>query len=416
MNSPPDPLLLSGVTVVDPVAGDREDASILIGTDGRVAAVGDRDEVLARTGATGFREARTTGYVVPGLVNMHVHLGLALPGPMSEAVDAARDAQVVLLMADAAARTLQCGVTTVRLVGERNYLDMDLRAAIQRGAVPGPRIFTAGHALCCTGGHGWDADGLEADGPDGFVRATRLQIRAGADVIKVCVSGGIAGEHEAIDTPQLTAAELRAVIETAHAWGKQVTAHASSSATVRQAVELGLDGVEHGYHLDEETVALMAEHGTWYVPTITVSRCKEFFEASQVPDWMMQRALAAGPDHWATLQRAIRAGVRIVMGSDMPPYAPFDGTSATVREMEFMQEAGMSAGEVLAAATSRAAQWLGAGDLGTLGAGAQADLLLLRDDPRRDISALRSLRAVVQGGLVVRDDHHDLAPWARAVA
>ena len=175
-------------------------------------------------------------------------------------------------MAGAAARTLGAGVTTVRLVGETDYLDIALRRAVEAGDVPGPRIFTACHALCCTGGHGWDADAMEADGADGFARATRLQLRAGADLVKVCISGGIAGEHEQIDTPQLTDDEMRAVIETAHAWGKQVTAHAGSSATVQAALALGLDGVEHGYSLDEETVRLMAERGTWYVPTITVSR------------------------------------------------------------------------------------------------------------------------------------------------
>lgn len=416
MNTPDTPVLLSGVTVVDPLAGDLEDAALLIGADGRVVALGTREEVLARVGPGEVRQARTDGYVVPGLINMHVHLGLALPGAMSEAVDGASDAQVVLLMADAAARTLRAGVTTTRLVGESRYLDIDLRAAIERGAVPGPRIFTACHALCCTGGHGWDADGLEADGADGFARATRLQLRAGADLVKVCVSGGIAGEHESIDTPQLTEDEVRAVIETAHAWGRQVTAHAASSATVAQALRLGLDGVEHGYSLDEETVALMAAQGTWYVPTITVSRCREFYELHQVPDWMMERALGAGPEHWATLQRAIAAGVRIVMGSDMPPYAPFDGTTATVREMEFMEEAGMSARDVLASATSRAAEWLGADDLGTLSPGAWGDLLVLDEDPRESVSALRSLRAVVQGGRVVRDDRHKLTAWTQVQA
>lgn len=411
MTSVIDPVLLSGVTVVDPAAGDHEDAAVLIGADGRVQATGPREEVLRAAGASTAREVQTSGYVMPGLINMHVHLGLALPGAMSDAVDGDNDAQTVLLMADAAARTLSAGVTTTRLVGESRYLDIDLRAAIRRGAVPGPRIYTACHALACTGGHGWESDALQADGADGFARATRQQLRAGADLIKVCVSGGIAGEHESIDTPQLTMDEVRAVIETAHAWGKQVTAHAASSATVLPALRLGLDGVEHGYSLDTETVELMAQQGTWYVPTITVSRCREFFELHQVPDWMMQRALDAGPEHWASLQRAIAAGVRIVMGSDMPPYAPFDGTTATVREMEFMEEAGMSATDVLAAATSRAAEWLGAPDLGTLSPGSWGDLLLLTDDPRDGISALRSLRAVVQGGRAVRDDHHELVAW-----
>jgi imidazolonepropionase-like amidohydrolase len=153
--------------------------------------------------------------VLPGLVNMHVHLGLALPG-MPKPAD---DVELALAMAGSARATLQAGVTTVRLVGESNYVDFALRRAIEAGTLDGPRVFTAGHALCCTGGHGWDADALEADGADGFRRATRAQLRAGADLIKVCISGGIAGEYERIDTAQLTDAELAAVIETAHDLG-----------------------------------------------------------------------------------------------------------------------------------------------------------------------------------------------------
>ncbi|MFK5583457.1 metal-dependent hydrolase family protein [Serinicoccus sp. LYQ131] len=406
-------LLLHGPVVLDPETGTELGDTLLVDPDGTVAAVGSRADVMATLPGTDPppREVRTTGYALPGLINMHVHLGLALPGAMSQGWDTEDDAQTVLVMADSAARTLRAGVTTARLVGESRYLDMTLRAAIRRGAVPGPRLFTAGHALCCTGGHGWEADALEADGADGFARATRLQLRAGADLVKVCISGGIAGEHEDIDTPQLTDAELAAVIDTAHAWGKQVTAHAGSSDTVRAALALGLDGVEHGYSLDEETIALMVERGTWYVPTISVSRCRDFFELHEVPQWMIDRALSAGPEHWATLQRAIAAGVRIVMGSDMPPYAPFEGTTATVREMELMQEAGMSAHEVLRSATSLPAEWLGTPGLGRLLPGSPADLVLLQDDPTADVSALRGLRAVVSGGRVVRDDHDELGAW-----
>lgn len=399
-------------TVVDAVGGRRDDHALWVGSDGTIRAVGPSQEVLerAREDDPGVHVDEIDGLLAPGLVNMHVHLGLALPGPMSEQVDQASDAEYVLLMADAAARTLHAGITSVRLVGESRFLDIALRQAVQRGSLPGPRIWTACHALCCTGGHGWESDAQEADGAEGFRRATREQIRAGADLIKVCISGGIAGLHEQIDTPQLTDGEMAAVIETAHAWGRQVTAHAGPADVISRAIDLGLDGVEHGYQLTEDIVARMARKSVYYVPTITVSRCTDFFVANGVPDWMIERALSAGPRHWESLQLAIGAGVPIAMGSDMPPYAPYDGTTATVREMEFMQEAGMNPTEVLAAATTTGAGWLGQSDvIGALAEGHQADMVVLSTDPTRDISAYRTVRAVLKGGVVHRDDLHEFA-------
>ncbi|HEY3504479.1 MAG TPA: amidohydrolase family protein [Actinocatenispora sp.] len=393
--------------------GVTTDRGIWIDQTGEIRAVGASDDVLAEArGATVVDMAGA--YVMPGLTNMHVHLGLGLPGGMAEAVQRANLAELVLLMADSARQTLHSGVTTVRLVGETRYADFALRKAIDAGAVDGPRIFTAGHALCCTGGHGWDADALEADGADGFRRAVREQLRAGADLIKVCISGGIAGEHEHIDTPQLTDDEMAAVLSIAHDWGRKVTAHAGPADVITRAVELGLDCVEHGYELTDELTRLMAARGVWYVPTITVSRCEQFFVDSGVPRWMMDRALSAGPRHWESLRYALRNGVPIALGSDMPPHAPYDETTATVRELEFMVEAGMPVADALRAATVRPAEWLGADDrLGTVQAGRQADLIALRDDPTRDVSALRTLHLVMKAGRIFRDDTALAAPRGR---
>jgi imidazolonepropionase-like amidohydrolase len=379
------------------------DSSIRV-LDGAIAEVGahlvphDGERIVDLGGDT----------VVPGLVNMHVHLGGTLPGMPKPGTEV----DLALHMAGTARATLLAGVTTVRLVGEMDYTDFALRRAIEAGAVIGPRIYTAGHALCCTGGHGWDADALEADGADGFRRATRLQLRAGADLIKICISGGIAGEHEHIDTPQLTDEEMAAVIDTAHDWGRKVCAHSGPDAVIRRAVELGLDCVEHGYEMSRELTDEMARRGVWYVPTIVVSRSREFFERHGVEQWLQDRALAAGPRHWESLQNAIASGVTIAMGSDMAPAEPYEGTTATVREMEFMVEAGMSPLDVLRSATSRPAEWLEASDVfGTLAPGTRADLVVLQGDPTRDISALRSLDLVMKDGVVHRDDRGRAAGW-----
>ncbi|NDL56721.1 amidohydrolase family protein [Phytoactinopolyspora mesophila] len=407
MIATPRETVLVNCTVFDAVAGSaRADHAVWIGADGRFRAVGTADEVLPEARLTGAGIVDLAGgYVAPGLANMHVHLSLGLPGHLGDAVHRANLAELTLLMADSARRSLHAGVTTARLVGESRGADFALRKGIENGAVDGPRIFTAGQALCCTGGHGWDADALEADGADGFRRATRLQIRGGADLIKVCISGGIAGEHEHIHTPQLADDEMSAVIDVAHDWGRKVTAHAGPADSVRRAVELGLDCVEHGYELDDDVTRLMAERGVWYVPTIVVSRCRDFFEASGVPRWLMDRALGAGPRHWESLQLALRNGVPIAMGTDMPPHAEYDGTTATVRELEFMVEAGMTPLDALLSATIRPADWLGKlADLGSIDAGKHADLVVVDGDPSRDISALRTIHLVMKGGVVYRDD------------
>lgn len=406
--------VLTNLTLWDGTAEtSRPDQELHVGAHGQIEAVGARGtlDIPAGTSVLDLGGA----VVLPGLINMHVHFGLALPGPMQELASTTDPAARSLAMAGNAAATLLAGVTTVRLVGESDYLDFSLRRAITLGSVPGPRIYTAGHALCCTGGHGYNADGLEADGADGFRRATRLQLRAGADLIKVCISGGIAGEHEAIDTPQMTDEEMSAVISTAHDWGRKVTAHAGPASVVARAVELGLDCVEHGYQLTPEVCELMARTGCWYVPTITVSRCEQFFIDNGVPEWMRERALAAGPAHWTSLQHALAAGVRIAMGTDMPPQADYDGTTATVREMEFMAEAGMPDIDVLRSATSWAAEWLDADEhIGRIAPGAAADLIVLDKDPTRDVSALRTMHAVVQAGQPVRDDRGTLLAMTAA--
>lgn len=395
-------VLLTGARIFDGRSEQlRDGLDVLVDADGVIAGLG-------ATGTLDAGDARVidlAGRILsPGLINMHVHLGLALPGTAGAEIASKGDPDLLLVMADSARRTLHAGVTTARLVGESRYLDFALRRGIDAGIIAGPRLYTAGHALCCTGGHGWESDALEGDGADDLRRLTRLQIRHGADLIKVCISGGIAGEHEQIDTPQLTDDEMAAVIQTAHDWGRKVTAHVGPSETLRRAIELGLDCVEHGYELTREVTDLMSERGVWYVPTITVSRCEEFFDAQGVPSWMKERALGAGPRHWESLENAIASGVRIAMGTDMPPAADFDGTTATVREMEFMVDAGMTSLDVMRSATSYAAELLGADDLGVVEVGARADFIATDADPTADVAALRGIDWVMQGGAVLRDD------------
>lgn len=393
-------------TVFDGVADTPLTNAAVLVTDGRISAVGLEPQ-LRRAATEVLTELDLGGaHVMAGLLNMHTHLSLSLPGPGGAAVSDLSPHALALYMASGARRTLLSGVTTVRCVAEKDHAEFAVRRAITEGWLIGPRILTAGRALCCTGGHGHQgADTLQCDGADAFRRGARAQIAAGADLIKVMISGGIAGEHEKIDTPQLTADEIAAVLDTAHAWGRRVTAHAGPAPIIEQAVRLGLDCVEHGYQLTEPVAALMAERGTSLVPTLIVTRCTDFFDSLGVPEWMRQRSLGAGARHAKSYRMALDAGVEVMLGSDMPPFWSTGGTSATVRELEHMVEFGLAPLEALRAATIVPARWLGVdGEIGTVEPGKYADLIAMDADPTRDVGALRTLRWVMKNGEVVRDD------------
>jgi imidazolonepropionase-like amidohydrolase len=401
--------LLGNCTVVDARVLDGvpplPDAGVWISGE-RIAAVGPYASVAALARKAGPVVERDLGgsFVTPGLANMHTHFSLSLPGKGGDKVKDLGPHDLALYMADGARRTLECGVTTVRNVAEKDHADFALRRAINAGRTAGPRMFTAGRALVCTGGHGHESgDTLECDGPVGFRQGVRSQIKAGADLIKVMISGGIAGEHEGIATPQLFADEMAAVIETAHAWGRKVTAHAGPAEVIGAAVALGLDCVEHGYQLTPAVARAMAANGTALVPTLLVTRCKEFFDELGVPEWMQCRSLGAGPRHLESFAMAIEAGVEILLGSDMPPFWSFEGTNATVRELENLASA-LGPARALHAATRGPIDWLGASaDLGTVEEGKYADLIAMPGDPLDDASAFRGVRFVMKGGRVVRE-------------
>jgi imidazolonepropionase-like amidohydrolase len=395
--------LLANCTLIDPVDdAPRRGCAVLV-EDGRIAAVGDPDELAASAGDAAVWDL-DGAYLLPGLMNMHVHLGLVLPGmtDLLGEVPAAR----ALRMAENARAALRAGVTTVRLVGEYAQTDFAVRNAIERGRIEGPRIWTAGAPIICTGGHGHGpAGGLEADGPDELRKAVRSQLKLGADLIKIMISGGIAGQHETIDTAQLDPDEMRAVTTVAHGWGKKVAAHAGPAAVISEAIDAGIDCIEHGYFLTREVADKMVEHGTWLVPTIVVSRAREFYDKIGAPEWMVERALAAGERHFAALQTAIAAGVRIAMGTDMLPAEAFEGSNGTVRELEYMVEAGMSPLDTIRAATIRAAELLGVDhELGRPTPGMLADLIAVGRNPAEDISALADVRLVMKGGEIFRRD------------
>jgi imidazolonepropionase-like amidohydrolase len=394
-------IALVGATVVGTDSGTEiPNAVVLISAD-RIVKVGPADSTPIPEGAK--RISLQGKWLIPGLMNMHVHLGLKLPGAAGDSLTDETDTQEVLRMAGNARRSLLAGVTTLRLVGEDHGTDFALRAAIDRGEVLGPRIKTAGEVIVPTGGHG----SMEADGPYALAHVVRKQIKDGADWIKIAISGGISDSRGSISAAPMTDEEMSTLIEVAHRNGIKVTAHNGSSEAARQALRFGIDGFEHGYHLDLGVLKEMKAKGVWLVPTIVVTQpgALEFYHKIGSPPWYLERVRITGADHWAMLQNAIKLGVKIALGTDQFPFEPNDGTIATVAEAELYVKAGMTPLQALQSATTQSALMLGMdADLGSLGAGKFADIDALDADPLKDIRALRNIGFVMKGGVVVRDD------------
>jgi len=396
---------LVGGTVVAIDGGPAIDNATIIVSGERIAQVGPSASMPIPPGAKVI--SMSGKWLIPGLMNMHLHLGLKLPGAAGDSLATESDTEEVLRMAGNARLSLLAGVTTLRLVGEDHGTDFALRKAIDGSEVLGPRIKTAGEVIVPTGGHG----SLEADGPYGFAHQVRAQIKNGADWIKIAISGGISDSHGSISAAPMTDEEMSTLIEVAHRNGIKVTAHNGSNEAARQALRFGIDAFEHGYHLDMAVLKDMKAKGVWLVPTIVVTQpgALEFYRKIGSPPWYLERVKLTGADHWAMLQNAIRIGVNIALGTDQFPFEPNDGTTATVAEAELYVKAGMTPLQALQSATTRAAQMLDMeADVGRIGAGKFADLVALDADPVQDIRALRTIGFVMKGGVVVRDDRRDI--------
>ena len=395
--------IIGGTVVNLDGAAPLENAVIVIEGE-RIAAIGAAGSVDIPDGAEQIDVGGA--WLIPGLMNMHVHLGLILPGKMKAELANESEAALALRMAANARASLLSGVTTIRLTGDTAHADLALMRAINKGQADGPRIFSAGESLTITAGHGSKGSKRNYDGPDELVKAARTQISAGAKWLKILISGGIATAGGDLDAVLMTPAEIHAVIDAAHRFGVKVTAHSGSPTATSIAIDSGLDCVEHGYFLDRPTLKKMKEHGTWLVPTIVVSQpaTEPFFKAIGSPPWYLERRNSAGIAHWKALEMAIEEGVNIALGTDQFPYEPNDGTTATVREAQYYVEAGMSPLQALRSATIEPARLLEAdADIGSLEAGKYADIVAVENDPTADIKALRKILLVMKSGKVYRN-------------
>jgi imidazolonepropionase-like amidohydrolase len=389
-------LVLSGARIIDGTGTDPVRGRSVVVEGGLITAV--VDDARAPRGA-GIDLAGHT--LLPGLINCHVHLCF---GAEADPVRPLREEPVGLTAIKAllrARQTVEAGVTTVRDLGGRDYVEIAARRAIQEGLSAGPRIVAAGRPVCMTGGHGhWLA--READGADDARKAVREQLKAGADVIKIIATGGVMTPGVEPGSPQLTLEEMRAAIEEARKAGRRTAAHAMAASGISDAITAGITSIEHGIYLTDEIVAHMRRDGTFLVPTLNApAAIASGGLAAGIPEYMVRKSEVVVPPHVASFQLAHRAGVRIAAGADSGTPLNFHGS--LLPELELMVKYGMTPLEAIRAATTTAADCLGLGGVtGRVAAGYAADLIAVVGDPAERIQALGELRLVLAGGRTIR--------------
>ena len=336
--------------------------------------------------------------VTPGLVNAHAHLEANGEPDTMAAVLATTPTQRMLRAAENAAKALAAGVTTLRDLGASERLAIDLRDAIGAGRVPGPRISAAGNVLCMTGGHGWFI-GRAVDGPWDARKAVREQRWYGADCIKLIATGGVLTKGAVPGIAQLSEEEMQAACLEAHHHGMRVAAHAIGTDGINNALRAGVDSIEHGHMLDDDSIALFKARGAYLVPTLTAPTCilEHAGDGSQ-PDFVVRKAREVNAHMVESIKRAFEMGVKIAGGSDAG--TPYNYHENYAYEVELMHRLlGMTPQAALHAATAVAAELIGL-HRGVLEPGEPADLLLLDRDAGEDVRALARPRAVVKAGAV----------------
>ncbi len=342
---------------------------------------------------------REAACITPGLVNAHAHVEMSgEPDPFA-ALKAATLMQRLLRAVANAKASLKAGVTAVRDLGSSERIAAEVRDAINAGLIEGPRMVVAGRVLCMTGGHGWPI-GNAIDSADDARKAVREERLAGADCIKLIATGGVLTKGAVPGLSQLTLDEMRAVCEEAHRQGMRVAAHAIGTQGINDAIRAGIDSVEHGMLLDDESIELFKEHGVYLVPTLMAPTCiNDHAHEGAQPDFVVRKSREITERMSDNVRRAFKAGVKIAGGSDAG--TPFNLHQDYANEVWLMHEIiGMTPQQALHAATQSAAELIVSGT-GALTQGAPADALLLNADIDLDLRTLRAPAAVFKAGILV---------------
>jgi imidazolonepropionase-like amidohydrolase len=386
-----------------------------IQTDQAIVIEGDKIVSIGPASAIKFSSADHSinlpnATVLPGLIDAHTHLTFNPSfGYESLAISVPREA---LIGAHNARVTLEAGITTVRNVGASGFTDVALRDAINAGDVPGPRMLVSGPPLGITGGHCDNdllpfqyhatADGV-ADGVEQVQHKVRETIKYGADLIKVCATGGVLSKGDDPNASQYTLEEMKAIVADAHRLGRKVAAHAHGAQGVIWASEAGVDSVEHGHLMNDAAIATLKKNGTYLVPTLyLVDWHREHAAEANLPDFARKKMEMVSQTSKANAKKAFDAGVKIGMGTDAAVYP--HGLNA--RELAVYVSLGMTPLQAIQTATINDADLLGWSDkVGTLEPGKWADIIAVDGDPLQDITTLQHVKFVMKGGEVIKNEY-----------
>jgi imidazolonepropionase-like amidohydrolase len=393
-------------------ATPRRDQVIVVHGN-RIESVSDAAAAKIPSGANVIDLSKAT--LLPGLIDSHTHIFLQGEDPAQGGYDAnILNAPLALRAARAtvsARRALEQGFTTLRDVETEGagYGDVGIKQAIERGYIPGPRLFVSTRAISTTGGYPLEGYAPELDMPkgaqivDGPVearKAAREQLDHGADWIKVYMThrSWVGKNGELVSQPTLTVEELRAVVDETHGWGKKVACHVYGGIGLRRALDGGCDSIEHGLDLDDAAISQMLKQGTWYVPTISVYYTD--WAAADTPAGQRDRLRASV--HEKSFKKALRAGVKIAFGTDM---GGIPWSEPIAQEFSRMTDLGMQPMDAIQSATSRAATMLEMeGKIGVVAPGAFADIVAVNGDPLRDIKVLENVQFVMKDGKVFKSE------------
>jgi imidazolonepropionase-like amidohydrolase len=405
-------VVLRAARLIDGTGAAPVRNGVVVVTDDRIVAAGAAGSVQVPAGARVVDLGDAT--LLPGFIDAHTHIiGRTLGDPDGD--DAAvRDFEgmAAIIGVENARKTLMAGFTSIRNVGAPNFDDMALRRAVDQGFVVGPRMENAGHSIGITGGH-CDENGFRpglmdgdyrtgiADGPDQIRASVRYQAKYGADVIKTCATGGVLSEGDAVGVPQYTFEEMKALVDEATKLDRKVAAHAHGAEGIKIAVRAGVTSIEHGSFLDEEGAAMMAQHGTWLVPTMMAGEAAvRAADNGALTGLRAEKARAAGQAMRHATRIAMQHHVNIALGTD----AGVGQHGGNGHEFTLMVEwGGLTPMQSITAGTLNAARLLGwDARLGTLAAGKLADVVAVPGDPTADIHAMEHPLFVMKNGVVYK--------------
>jgi imidazolonepropionase-like amidohydrolase len=399
-------------TLIDGKGDKARHDQVIVIRGNRIENIADASSAKIPDGASVIDLSQKT--VMPGLIDSHTHIFLQGEDPAKGGYDANILSAPLALRAAratvAARRALEQGFTTLRDVETEGagYGDVGIKQAINDGYIPGPRLIVSTRAISTTAGYPLEgyAPELEmpkgaqiVDGPVEARKAAREQLDHGADWIKVYMThrSWVGKNGELVSQPTLTVEELRAIVDETHGWGKKVACHAYGGIGLHRALDGGCDSIEHGLDLDDAAISQILKQGTWYVPTLSVYYTD--WGPADTPDGKRDRLRASA--HEVSFKKALKAGVKIVFGTDM---GGIPWTESIAQEFTRMVEFGMSPMDAIQSATSRAAVMLDKeGEVGIIAPGAYADIIAVGGDPLKDIKVLQNVSFVMKDGQVFRD-------------